>query len=80
MKVPHCRCISRYQVGSVTDIVNQQTVKFDGMPRHVKDLWLFIDSDDDLSSESDRLIELYESDDSTDAELPRTVNTLDDTS
>lgn len=50
------------------------------MPCHVNELRLFIDSDDDLSSESDRLIELYESDDSTDAELPGTANTHDDTS
>lgn len=75
VKAPHGRCTSRYQVGRVMDVVSPQIIIVDGMPRHVEDLHLFIDSDtamcksdDDSSSESDQIIEICESDASTDAD------------
>lgn len=59
----------------------------DGMPQQVKDLRFVTDfgtsmchSDDDLSYESDRVIELYESDASTAAKVSETPDTPDDSS
>ncbi len=32
------RCHTKYQLGTVTRVVSEQTMEVDGMPRHVRDL------------------------------------------
>lgn len=65
VKAPHGWCNSRYQVSHVMGTVSPQTIMVNGIPHHLKDLHLFIDSgmsmcdsNNDISSESDHIIEL----------------------
>ncbi|KRZ93227.1 putative Pol polyprotein [Trichinella sp. T8] len=38
VRPPGARCDTRHQKGTVTDVVSDQAVEVDGMPRHVRDL------------------------------------------
>ena len=38
VKPPRYRCMSKFQEGTVTELISPQTVIVDGIPRHVKDM------------------------------------------
>ena len=38
VKPPRYRCTSKFQEGTVTEVIIQQTIIVDGVPRHVKDV------------------------------------------
>ena len=63
VKNPHGKCTTKYSTGSVTEVIRPQSVKIDGVPRHVKDLRPVIQmqlssSDESDSGDSERLIDL----------------------
>ena len=60
---PSGKCTTKYSSGRVTEVISPQSVKIDGVPRHVKDLRLVIQtqlssSDESDSEDSERLIYL----------------------
>ena len=62
-KNPRGKCTTKYSTGRVTEVISPQSVKIDGVPRHVKDLRLVIQtqllsSDKSDSEDSERLIYL----------------------
>ena len=38
VKLPHYRCTSKFQEGTVTEVISPQTIIVDGIPCHVKDI------------------------------------------
>ncbi|MPC49652.1 hypothetical protein E2C01_043461 [Portunus trituberculatus] len=38
VKLPNARCDERHKKGMVTNVISEQAVEVDGLPRHVKDL------------------------------------------
>ena len=63
VKNPRVKCTTKYSTGRVTEVISPQSVKIDGMPRHVKDIRPVIQtqlssSDKSDSEDSDRLIYL----------------------
>ena len=63
VKNPHGKCTTKYSTGRVTEMISPQSVKIDGVPRHVKDLQPVIQtqlssSDKTNSEDSERLIYL----------------------
>ena len=39
VKNPHSKWTTKYSTSRVTEVISPQSVKIDGVPRHVKDLW-----------------------------------------
>ena len=63
VKNPRGKCTTKYSTGRVTEVINPQSVKIDGVPHHVKDLRPVIQtqlssSDKSDSEDSERLIYL----------------------
>ena len=63
VKNPRSKCTTKYITGRVTEVISPQSVKIDGVPRHVKDLRPVIQmqlssSDESDSEDSERLIYL----------------------
>ena len=62
VKNPHGKCTTKYGTGRITEVISLQSVKIDGVPRHVKDLQPVIQtqlsSDKSNSEDSERLIYL----------------------
>ena len=63
VKNPHSKCMTKYGTGRVTKVISSQSVKIDGVPRHVKDLRPVIQmqlssGDESDSEDSERLIYL----------------------
>ena len=63
VKNPHGKCTTEYGTGRITEVISPQSVKIDGVPRHVKDLGPVIQtqlssSDESDSEDSERLIYL----------------------
>ena len=62
-KNPCSKCTRKYSTGHITKVISPQSVKIDGVPCHVKDLWPVIQtqllsSDESDSEESEHLIYL----------------------
>ena len=53
VKNPCSSCTTKYSTGRVTEVISPQSVKIDGVPRHVKDLQPVIQTQLSLSDESD---------------------------
>ena len=53
VKNPHGKCTTKYSTGRVTEVISPQSVKIDGVHRHVNDLWPVIQSQLSSSNESD---------------------------
>ena len=53
VKNPRGKCTTKYSTGRVTEVVSPQSVKIDGVPRHVKDLAPVIQTQLSLSDEND---------------------------
>ena len=63
LKNPRGTCTTKYSTGRVSEVISPQSVKIDGVPRHVKDLRPVIQtqlssSDESDSEDSERLIYL----------------------
>ena len=63
VKNPPGKCMIKYRTGRITEVISPQSVKIDGVPRHVKDLRPVIQtqlssSDESDSEDSERLIYL----------------------
>ena len=61
VKNPRGKCTTKYSTGRVTEVISPQSVKIDGVLRHVKDLRPVIQtqlllSDESDSEDSERLI------------------------
>ena len=53
VKNPRGKCTTKYSTGHVTEVISPQSVKIDGVPRHVKDLQPVIQTQLSSSAESD---------------------------
>ena len=53
VKKPREKCTTKYSTGRVTEVISPQSVKIDGVPRHVKDLRPVIQMQLPSSEESD---------------------------
>ena len=53
VKNPRSKCTTKYSTGRVTEVISPQSVKIDGVPRHVKDLRPVIQTQSSSSDESD---------------------------
>ena len=53
VKNPRGKCTTTYSTGRVTEVISPQSVKIDGVPRHVKDLQPVIQTQFSLSDKSD---------------------------
>ena len=53
VKNPREKCTTKYSTGRVTEVISPQSVKIDGLPRHVKDLRPVIQMQLPSSEESD---------------------------
>ena len=62
VKNPHGKCMTKYSIGCVTEVISPQSVKIDGVPQHVKDLrpviQMQLSSDKSDSKDSECLIYL----------------------
>ena len=63
VKNPRGKCTIKYSTGRVTEVISLQSVKIEGIPRHVKDLRSVIrtqlsSSDESATEDSERLIYL----------------------
>ena len=63
VKNPCSKCTTKYSTGRITEVICPQSVKIDGVPHHVKDLRLVMQtqlssSDESDSEDSERLIYL----------------------
>ena len=53
VKNPHSKCTTKYSTGRVTEVISLQSLKIDGVPRHVKDLRPVMQTQLSSSDESD---------------------------
>ena len=53
VKNPCGKCTTKYSTGRITEVISPQSVKIDGVPRHVKELRPVIQAQFSSSDESD---------------------------